>query len=164
MSERIARYRGSMPLPRRDATSAGRRRAGWFSVLVLTALVSLSCSGGGSTNAGGSGQPSPRPASPAKVSIVSPTDGQVVHGSTVHVAVDLTGGKIVQATSTNVVPTEGHLHVYLDGAIVGMNFGLTDDVRNVSPGIHILQVEFVASDHLPFDPRVIAQTTFEVKA
>jgi hypothetical protein len=45
-----------------------------------------------------------------------------------------------------------------------MNFGLTDDVPNVTPGPHVLQVELVASDHLPFDPRVIAQTTFEVKA
>jgi hypothetical protein len=95
--------------------------------------------------------------------IVSPTDGEQIHGSTVHVAVELTGAKIVQTTSTNVVPTEGHLHVSLDGEIVAMNFGLTDDVPNVTPGPHVLQVEFVASDHLPFDPRVIAQTTFEVK-
>jgi hypothetical protein len=94
---------------------------------------------------------------------VSPTDGQVIHGSTLHIAVDLAGARIVKATSTDVVPTEGHLHVYLDGEIVGMNFGLTDTVGNVTPGIHVLQVEFVASDHLPFDPRVIAQTTFEAK-
>jgi hypothetical protein len=26
-----------------------------------------------------------------------------------------------------------------------------------------LRVEFVASDHLPFDPRVIAQVAFEMK-
>jgi hypothetical protein len=130
---------------------------------MLIASISASCAAGGSTNAG-TGASSPRPASPAKVTIVSPTDGERMHGSTVHVAVELSGAKIVQATSTNVVPTEGHLHVYLDGEIVAMNFGLTDDVRNVTPGPHVLQVEFVASDHLPFDPRVIAQTTFEVKA
>ena len=33
----------------------------------------------------------------------------------------------------------------------------------VQPGLHVLRVEFVASDHLPFDPRVIAQVAFEVK-
>ncbi len=137
-----------------------RRFAGRFLVLVLLAAICASCSAGGTTGAA----TSTRPASPAKLTIVSPTDGEQIHGSTVHVAVDLTGAKIVQATSTNVVPTEGHLHVYLDGEIVAMNFGLTDDVPNVTPGPHVLQVEFVASDHLPFDPRVIAQTTFEGKA
>jgi hypothetical protein len=129
--------------------------------LIALVLLAAACSGG--TSAATGGPPSPRPASPAKVTIISPTDGQVIHGSNVHIAVDLTGAKIVQTTSTNIVPTEGHLHVYLDGNIVGMNFGLTDTVGNVAPGIHILQVEFVASDHLPFDPRVIAQTTFEAK-
>jgi hypothetical protein len=126
---------------------------------VLITSISASCSAGGSTSAATSS----RPASPAKLTIVSPTDGEQIHGSTVHVAVELTGAKIVQATSTNIVPTEGHLHVYLDGEIVAMNFGLTDDVPNVTPGPHVLQAEFVASDHLPFDPRVIAQTTFEAK-
>jgi hypothetical protein len=129
-------------------------------VLVLIASIAASCSADGSTSAA----TSPRPASPAKLTIVSPTDGEQIHGSTVHVAVDLTGAEIVQTTSTNVVPTEGHLHVSLDGEIVAMNFGLTDDVPNVTPGPHVLQVEFVAADHLPFDPRLIAQTTFEVKA
>jgi hypothetical protein len=142
----------------------GRRRgADRFLVLVLIASIAASCSAGGSSTAG-TGSSSARPASPAKLTIVSPTDGEQIHGSTVHVAVELAGAKIVQTTSTNVVPTEGHLHVSLDGEIVAMNFGLTDDVPNVTPGPHVLQVEFVASDHLPFDPRVIAQTTFEVKA
>lgn len=127
---------------------------------MLIASIAASCSADGSTSAA----TSPRPASPAKLTIVSPTDGEQIHGSTVHVAVDLTGAEIVQTTSTNVVPTEGHLHVSLDGEIVAMNFGLTDDVPNVTPGPHVLQVEFVAADHLPFDPRLIAQTTFEVKA
>jgi hypothetical protein len=34
----------------------------------------------------------------------------------------------------------------------------------VAPGQHTLRVEFVASDHLPFDPRVISEVVFEVKA
>jgi hypothetical protein len=137
-----------------------RRGADRFLVLVLVASIAASCSAGGASSAA----TSTRPASPAKLTIVSPTDGERINGSTVHVAVELSGAKIVQATSTNVVPTEGHLHVSLDGEIVAMNFGLTDDVPNVTAGPHVLQVEFVASDHLPFDPRVIAQTTFEVKA
>ena len=94
--------------------------------------------------------------------IVSPKDGQVFHGADVPVKVMLHDAKIVPATTTNIVPDEGHLHISLDGEIVSMNLGLTDELHDVAPGIHVVQVEFVASDHLPFDPRVIQQVAFEV--
>jgi hypothetical protein len=45
-----------------------------------------------------------------------------------------------------------------------MNYGLTDTISNLTPGPHLLQVEFVATDHAPFDPRVIAVTSFQVQA
>ena len=35
-----------------------------------------------------------------------------------------------------------------------MNYGTTQDL-DVAPGTHILHAEFVASDHYPFDPRVV---------
>ena len=95
--------------------------------------------------------------------IMSPKNGQVFHSPDVPVKVMLHDAKIVPATTTNVVPDEGHLHISLDGEIVSMNLGLTDELHNVAPGIHVVQVEFVASDHLPFDPRVIQQVTFEVR-
>ncbi len=95
--------------------------------------------------------------------IVSPQDGQVFHGADVPVKVMLHDARIVPSTTTNVVPDEGHLHISLDGEIVSMNLGLTDVLHQVAPGIHVVQVEFVASDHLPFDPRVIQQVTFEVR-
>ena len=28
--------------------------------------------------------------------------------------------------------------------------------------MHVMKVEFVAADHLPFDPRVVSAVTFEV--
>ena len=96
--------------------------------------------------------------------IVTPKDGQVFHlGDGVPVKVMLHDAKIVPATTLDVVPDQGHLHVSVDGEIVAMNFGLSDRLTGVAPGIHVLQVEFVASDHLPFDPRVIEQVTFEVR-
>jgi hypothetical protein len=104
-----------------------------------------------------------RPSSTGKLSIVSPIDGQVIHGSTVQVRTKLTGATVVPASTTNITPDQGHLHITLDGEVVAMNFGLTDQLTGVTPGIHTLQVEFVASDHLPFDPRVIQQVTFEVQ-
>jgi hypothetical protein len=97
------------------------------------------------------------------VRIVTPTNGEVIHSSTVPVKVKLSGATIVQTTSTNIVPTKGHLHLYLDDQIESMNFTTSATIPDVSPGLHALKVEFVASDHLPFDPRVIAQVAFEVQ-
>jgi hypothetical protein len=96
--------------------------------------------------------------------IVSPKNGEVFGAADgVPVRVMLHDAKVVPATTLHVVPDEGHLHVSVDGEIVAMNFGLSDRLTGIPPGIHVLQVEFVASDHLPFDPRVIQQVTFEVR-
>lgn len=130
--------------------------------LAAIALIASACSKGAA--AGSSPTPSARPSSPAQVTILSPTNGQVIHGATVKISVKLVGAKIVPATTTHIVPTEGHLHVYLDNQIAGMNFKLTDEIGNVTPGMHVLRVEFVASDHLPWDPRIFSQVTFEVRS
>jgi hypothetical protein len=53
--------------------------------------------------------------------------------------------------------------VILDGQLISMNYQLQNAIPDVTPGPHLLQAEFVASDHAPFDPRVIAVTSFEVK-
>jgi len=136
------------------------RIAGWVTIAVV-ALVATACSSGASS----AGSPSvlARPSSTGTLAIVSPTDGQVVHGTIVRVQTKLTGAQVVPASTTNIAPDTGHLHLTLDGEIVAMNFGLSDELTGLTPGIHTLQVEFVASDHLPFDPRVIQQVTFEVK-
>ena len=131
--------------------------------MAIVALVASACSKG-NASAGSTPSTSARPSSPAQVTILAPANGQVVHGSTVTIRVKLVGAKIVPATTTHIVPTEGHLHVYLDNQIAGMNFKLTDQVGNLTPGMHVLRVEFVASDHLPWDPRIFSQVTFEVKA
>jgi hypothetical protein len=129
--------------------------------LVLLILSSVGCGGSGSSD--GSPTVLARPSSTGRLSIVSPQDGEVFHASTVPVAVKLAGARVVPATTTNIAPDEGHLHLTLDGNIVTMNFTTTDQLTDVTPGLHTLQVEFVASDHLPFDPRVIEQVTFQVK-
>lgn len=145
-----------------DARSAGRRSVRMAMAILAVAVVACGCSNG-SGAAGGTPTPYVRPSSSATVTILSPTNGQVVHGSDVKIRVELTGAKIVPATTTDIVPTKGHLHVYLDDQIVSMNFKLTGDIGDVTPGMHVLRVEFVASDHLPFDPRVFTATTFEAK-
>ena|SRR2546425_11983144 len=133
--------------------------------IVAIAVLAAACSKSGAQT-GGSPTPQARPSSTGIIRILSPKNGQVFHGASVDITVKvaLTGAKIVPATTTHIVPDQGHLHVYLDNQIVTMNFSLTGDVPNVGPGLHVLKVEFVASDHQPFDPRVIEQVAIEVKA
>jgi hypothetical protein len=145
-----------------DTRSAGRRSVRLAIAILAVSLLASACSNG-SDVVGDTSTPDVRPSSPAKVAILSPTNGQVVHGSDVRIRVQLTGGKIVPATTTDIVPTRGHLHVYLDDQIVSMNFKLTGDIGDVRPGMHVRRVEFVASDHLPFDPRVFTAVTFEAR-
>jgi hypothetical protein len=87
----------------------------------------------------------------------------VIHGHTLPVRLALKNAQIVRPTTTHIDPRKGHIHVSLDGSIVSMNYGLTDTISKIAPGTHTLRVEFVASDHLPFDPRVFQEVAFEVK-
>jgi hypothetical protein len=128
---------------------------------VVVALALVAC-GGGSGGDGGS-PPSARPSSPAKLTIESPTNGETFKaGATIPVDVKLTGARIVRQTTTHITPTTGHLHLYVDNAIVSMNYKTTNTLKGVKPGMHVMKVEFVAADHNPFDPRVISGVTFEV--
>jgi len=137
--------------------------------LVAFALLAAAC-GGGSANAGSSpssasATPSGRrPASTAKLAIISPTNGEVVHGTSVVLKVSLKDAKIVQPTTSTIVPDEGHLHVILDDQLISMTGDTQQVLTDLTPGQHLLKVEFVASDHFPFDPRVIAAVAFEVTA
>jgi len=131
-------------------------------------LIAGACGGGDSGSAGPTSSTptvaADRPASTAKLAIVSPKNGQVIHGTTLQLKVSLEDAKVVPATTTDIVPDEGHLHVILDERLVTMTGSLEQLIANLTPGQHLLKVEFVASDHAPFDPRVIAAVAFEVKA
>jgi hypothetical protein len=135
-------------------------------VVMSLALLTAACTGGSAspsvtpTSSGFSGT---RPTSTGVLTIVSPTDGQVVHGSTVDLKIDLKGATIVPITSTDLKPDEGHIHVILDDQLVSMTTGTELKIPNVAPGHHLIRVEFVATDHGPFDPRVLALVSFEVK-
>jgi hypothetical protein len=131
--------------------------------LVLLAAASVACTGGSSGSTGPTGTPQPRPSSPAVLSILAPTDGEVVHGSSVELRVSLKDAKIVPASTNHIVPDEGHLHVILDQHLISMTEGLHQQITGLTAGTHLLQVEFVASDHAPFDPRVLTAVSFEVK-
>jgi hypothetical protein len=139
------------------------RHAG--TALALVATLLLTACGGGGDGGGGGGTPTPgaRPSSPAQISIVSPKEGSVVRGPSVLVRVKIVGATIVPATTRAITPTTGHLHLSLDGKLISMNYQATQTLPDVPPGTHVLKIEFVAADHLPFDPRVITGVTFTVK-
>jgi len=144
-------------------------RSAWIAAVACVALLAVGCSGGGDTSPTPTAtQPSiissRRPSSPAVLKILAPKTGEVVHGNSTELKLSLQNAKIVPATTTHIVPTQGHVHVYLDNKLVSMNFGLSQQLTNLTPGQHFLRCEFVASDHGPFDPRVITSTTFTSKA
>jgi hypothetical protein len=93
------------------------------------------------------------------LTILSPAPGEAVSGRALHVRLGLSGGTVVPQTSTHLTPDRGHVHLLVDGRVVSMTYGLVQDV-SVTPGPHLLQAEFVATDHFPFNPRVIATVTF----
>jgi hypothetical protein len=144
-------------------TTARATRAVVIAAVLGLLLGACGSSGGGSGPVSPAAGPSARPSSTATLTIVSPANGSVVHGSTVDLRLRLQHAKIVPATTQELRPDRGHIHVILDGKLISMNYQLKNVITDVQPGPHLLQAEFVASDHAPFDPRVIAVTSFEVK-
>ena len=61
------------------------------------------------------------------------------------------------------MPNEGHIHLYLDGALVSMTTGLDAQI-SASPGEHEVRAEFVAVDHGPFQPSVVTTVAISVRA
>jgi len=131
--------------------------------LALTAgflLVAAGCNQKSETAATAS--LSPRPSSTARIAIVEPGPGAVVTGPQLRVKVSLEGARILPTSTTRLKADEGHLHLTLDGELQSMAYELEHDVT-VAPGDHILQAEFVAGDHAPFFPRVIAVKSFRAQ-
>ena len=153
--------------------SVDRRFLALGGALLIVSLAA--CSGSASGGPSGSGAspaagslvaPTPagsRPASLAVVAIVAPKPNEAVTGTSVHVVISLQNAQIVAATTTNIRPDQGHVHLYVDNVLVSMNYGLEQDLP-VGPGTYLLKAEFVAADHAPFDPRVVSpEVIFTVK-
>ena len=148
-------------------TRTHRLRAATLAV-VIAALAVTACSGGEDGN-GGSAAPTStaavaaeRPSSPAKLTIEQPRQGQTVKQARPELVLNLDGAKVVNQTTTRVQGDEGHIHLYVDGKLVTMNYGLRQRLPQLPPGQHVVQAEFVAADHAPFDPRVLTQSAFQV--
>ena len=142
-------------------------------VLALLTTVLLAATACGSVAAdGGSGTPAPtayptpvgglghRPSSPVKITLISPVTGSTVRGTSVLVRVSVTGGEVTPTTSSDITPTKGHVHLYLNNQLIYMVYTLEESVP-VKPGVeYSMYAEFVAQDHFPFSPRDVTPTIF----
>lgn len=102
-----------------------------------------------------------RPTTRARIAIVAPTAGSTV-GSSFEVHLRLEGGRLASLSEVRLVPDQGHIHLALDGRLVAMSPGLDSSLNQVAPGRHTLTAEFVANDHGPYRPPVVAGVTFTV--
>jgi hypothetical protein len=140
-------------------------------VLLTAVLVSVTACGSAAAD-GGSGTPAPtpyptpsdglghRPSTPVKITLVAPTSGEVVHGTTLVVRVSITGGVVTQVTTADITPTKGHVHLYLNNQLIYMQYTLSQPIT-VKPGLeYAMYAEFVAQDHFPFAPRDVTPTVF----
>lgn len=142
-----------------------RQRRGAIAA-ALVSVLAAGCSSGSPAAGDPPATPMPtaeRPESTATLRIASPENGQFEPRGDVPVEISLEDGEVVTETTTDLQPDEGHLHLTLDGQLVSMTSDLDAELPDVAAGTHLLRVEFVASDHAPFDPRVIQQVAFEVK-
>jgi hypothetical protein len=142
-------------------------------ILVLLTAVLVSVTACGSAAADGtSGTPAPtpyptpsgglghRPSTPVKITLVAPSSGEVVHGTTLVVRVSITGGVVTQVTTADITPTKGHVHLYLNNQLIFMSYTLSQPIT-VKPGLeYSMYAEFVAQDHFPFAPRDVTPTVF----
>lgn len=136
-------------------------------VSMIGVMAALAACGGGSPKASNSPTPTAsftRLTSTGHLTIVSPTPNQVVKGSTLHVKVTLTGASIVSQTTNTVTPDTGHIHVSIDGQVKTFYSGVQYDATGLTPGLHVVTVEFVMANHAPFNPRVLVRQSFRVVA
>jgi len=141
-------------------------------LILLTALTVLltACASASAGDPTGTPAPTPyptpvgglghRPSSPVKLTLLSPTNGEVVHGTSLLVKVSVVGGIITPTTSSIISPTKGHVHLYLNNQLIYMQYALSETIT-VKPGLeYAMYAEYVAQDHFSFSPRDVTPTIF----
>lgn len=77
------------------------------------------------------------PAAGVEVKIVSPREGEIVHGDKIPIAFRIVHGK-----------SGDHAHAYVDGELMGMFETQNGTLTGIAPGEHTLELRVVAEDHM----------------
>jgi hypothetical protein len=152
----------------------GTTRHRRFLVATTASLLLASCGGNGEADGGGptpTTLPSPvaeRPSSTAKLALVEPSSGATLAPDAVRVRLQLDGATLTKEVSRDLSPDKGHIHLRLDGETITLLGDLDENLADilgtpVPAGPHLLEAEFVAADHGPFDPRIIVSVPFTVE-
>src|ERR1700722_4514226 len=130
-------------------------------LLAATACGSVAADGGSGTSTPSPTPPGgPRPASPVKITLLAPVNGSTVQGTSVLVRVSVTGGEVTQTVTSDITPTKGHVHLYLNNQLIYMSYTLQQAIT-VKPGVeYSMYAEFVAQDHFPCTPRDVTPPRF----
>src|SRR5207344_88050 len=119
-------------------------RAVTVAAILAVILGAAGCgSSGDPTGTGTATATGPRPKSSGVLTIAEPRDGQTVRDDEVDLSIHLAGAHLVDLTTTDVRPDEGHLHLTLDDQLLSMTAELDQAVTDLEPGLHLLKVEFV---------------------
>ena len=123
---------------RRTQRPRNRRFRAAAVAVVVAALALAACSsdgdnGGQAATATTAAVAADRPSSPAKLTIETPRQGQTVKQTRPELVLALDGGKVVNQTTTRVQGDEGHIHLYVDGKLVAMNYGLRQRLPQLPP-------------------------------
>jgi hypothetical protein len=146
--------------PWRKESSMGARVTRLALPVLLAGTVTLSgCGAGKPKSSSGT-----RPTTSVRVQITEPTPNQVIVGDKTTLTINVIGGKVVDRTTGPLTPTEGHIHVTLDGRLVSMAYQTTQELSGLTPGTHTATAEFVAVDHQPFKNRPTAAVIFQSQA
>jgi len=145
-------------IPAQFPRGRARRVVALVAALASVVLVAAACAPDNSAASS-----TARPRTSASLQIVSPTPNQVT-GPAIDLKLALTGATVVSPSEVSGVnPTEGHIHVSVDGKLVSMTYGLSQHLGGLATGSHTVQAEFVASDHRAFANRVVAAVVFQVQ-
>ena len=103
-----------------------------------------------------------RPTTAAELIVVSPSQGQVFDSTQVPVEVQVVGGRIGPAETTDHKHGTGHIRIAVDGALQAMVGEARQNVE-VPEGTHDIKIEYAAGDHGPFCNPVTVTRRVEVK-
>jgi hypothetical protein len=104
-----------------------------------------------------------RPSTAATLEVVSPSQRQHFRSNAVPLRVNVKGGGLAAAGVNKLEPGKGHLQVSVDRIVVTRASNPVQVVQ-LPDGEHTIAVEYVASDHLPYCPRVAVTRTVKVGA